>query len=230
MDNDITLNTAAGQFFIAGQSYTLTDFMMGVGEILATVRETGNWQMYGNTVKSMVGFSNATGKALACLTAGGKSIWTEKGGTERDFYAMVEVQSGVSRQTLERYSEAWQAVELVPEEHRDDMLKQPMKSLVMLGSAIEQGITPDRDAWKSLTEAQSFHDFAAILHDEGLPSRKSWTRLLFDEVSGDIYVQTENGKEFVGWLDVGNSEHSDPIKKAIKRITRSSGMKLQQGE
>lgn len=226
MTDDLVYQTSAANFFVAGQEFTITDFMVGVGELLVTVRETGNWQLFGNTIKSMVGFAQASGKALAYMTNGGLSIWTEKGGSEKDFYSMVEVQSGVSRQTLEQYVETWEAIQQVPEQYREQMLQQPIKNLKMLGSAMEQGVDPTDKTWSRLVEAPTFHEFASVLHDEGLPSRKTWLQLSIDSVSGDIYALTNEGQVFVGWLDVVSQKDNPTLQKSIKRITRSSGMKI----
>lgn len=83
-DLDIIPQTLAGQFFVNGQKFQLDDFLAGSAEILAHVRETKNWQILSNTIRSLSGFSQASGKALAVLVHGGLSIWKETGGRDDD--------------------------------------------------------------------------------------------------------------------------------------------------
>jgi hypothetical protein len=225
MGQDIVLQTSSANFFIAGQNYTISDFMQGVGELLVNVRETGNWQMFGNTVKSMVGFAQASGKALAYLTNGGLSIWIENGGHEKDFYAMLETQSGVQKSTLARYSTAWDGLLQAPDELQQKLLQQPLKNLIALGSAIEQDYVPDKEGWQRLAEAQTYDEFIGTLHEEtDLPSRSN--RISLEMENGDIYVWSEGRREFVGFLEV--SSPSPAVQKAIKRLTNTK-MRMKNG-
>lgn len=225
-DLDIVPQTLAGQFFVQGREFTQDDFLQGSAEVLANLRETKNWAMLSNTVRSLSTFAQASGKALAVLVHGGLQIWQEDGGSERDYYTMLSNQSKVQQITLERYALAISAMEYVPEEYREQVMSQPLKNLIALGSAVDKGFIPNKDGWQQVAAAQTYADLNVALHETtDQPMRSNNLRLKM-EPTGDLYYAVGDMPwEFLGYLDLAG-DGTDPKKhRALARIIRSSGTK-----
>lgn len=223
---DIVPQTLAGKFFVQGQEFTQNDFLIGSAELLATLRETKNWAVLSNTVRSLSTFAQASGKALAVLVHGGLQIWQEDGGGERDYYTMLSNQSKVHQITLERYALAMSAMEYVPEAYKEQVMAQPLKNLIALGSAVDKGYIPDRDGWERVASATDYNSLNIALHEStDQPMRSNNLRLKLETDGNLYYAVGDMAWEFLGYLDLDGDE-TDPKKhRALARLIRAPGVR-----
>lgn len=225
-DLDIVPQTIVGDFFVNGQQFGLDDFLAGSAEVLAHVRETKNWQTLSNTVRSLAGFSQASGKALAVLVHGGLSIWKEDGGNENDYFIMLANQSKVQRLTLERYALAMDAMNQIPDEYKEQIMSQPLTNIIALGSAMDKGFIPDKDGWQLVASATDYRSLNRVLHEvTDQPMRSNNLRLKLEPDGNIYYAVGDMPWEFIGYLDLSDDDTNPKKHRALARLIRAPGIR-----
>lgn len=221
VDNDLLDQTIVpSPFFVNGEAYTQEDFLSASDEILASVAREQDFSIIADTVRSLTALHRASGIALAKLVFMGHSLWIglNKGTTQQYFQFMAE-RSTVRQLTLERYHDAWNAVQSAPDEAKELLLVQPMKNLQQLGSMIEQGFeVGDEQDWMELADTTRETAFRRLLHEKtGKSTNKNFKFLMMDEM-GNVFLYTALNTEpkFVFSLDLETDD--DDLKKMHNRI------------
>lgn len=220
-DIEVMDDTVDTTFFVDNKRFTTEDVLEGVDNLLAEIKETGEFEAGTNALRSMSGIARVTGWASAKLLHGMMFEWTEQGHDPEKFTDYIKDMTFLKPLIVERYIMAWTAIQSIPQ-ISEQLLAQPIKNGIALGSAIAQGYELTDEQLEELADAKSNQEFLSVIRDvKGKPARKS-SLTIYLERDGTLKAwQSERGV-FIGDLDV---KSDDPmVKKAIERITISSGI------
>ena len=213
-------------FYIDGNTHTITDYLDGVNEVLVNIHDTGDFEVGANTLRSMSNVGHAIGVSKAKLLHGMYELWSITG---RDFdsFCQYVIDFGhlSSRVIISRYIGAWDAIIKAPIELSDLFLLHPMKNLNALGAALAQGYEPDHDTWEQLSDTHENNQFLKLIREDvkGAPPRKN-SLTIYLEVNGDLIAWQDGKTKNIGYLDVGDVDAFDITAKGIERIVKGAGI------
>lgn len=213
--------TVDDTFFVDNHKFTTSDVMSGVDNLLAEVRETGEFETVANAIRSMSGIARVTGWASAKLLHGAFALWKEQGHDEEKFILYIRDTTYLKPLIIERYIAAWGAVTSIPM-ITDKLLAQPIKNGIALGSALEQGYEPSPEQLDKLGDAKSNQEFLSVIREvKGKPARKS-SLTIYLEPDGSLQAWQGNKHAFVGDLDIKSD--NPMVRKAVARIVNGAGV------
>lgn len=219
--NDIVTETIQDTSIqIDKHKYSMQDFLEGVDTVLEKIDETGDFEVGMKVLKGMTALSQAAGLSLAKLLHGMYTRWPDD--DEDEFYDELAGYTTIKRITVERYVNAWSALQVVPDDYRDQMYLRPTRDLVKLGEAWSQGYTPKKDQWSDLLMAQNSSEFAATLRGVKNAKPRKSSLMMYLERDGSIYAYQNGEKFFIGSLNLNDA--STATNKGIERIIKGSGL------
>lgn len=221
--NDIVTETIQDTSIqIDKHKYSMQDFLEGVDTVLEKIDETGDFEVGMKVLKGMTALSQAAGLSLAKLLHGMYTRWPDD--DEDEFYDELAGYTTIKRITVERYVNAWSALQVVPDDYRDQMYLRPTRDLVKLGEAWSQGYTPKKDQWSDLLMAQNSSEFAATLRGvkNAKPRKSSLT--LYLERDGSIYAYQDGNRKYAGSVNLAGAVDDATIRKAVERISKGSNL------
>lgn len=205
-----------------------SDWVMDkIDEILKRSIKEKNVYLALNICKELVAVGQVAGLALSKALYYIQKNW-DKYKVEGEFDDIVYEYIGKHKHTVERYVKVWGMFDnaVVPQDHVEELQNRNIRDLIPIANAIYQGYEIDADQWEELVDAPDFNTVAKIIREDvkDKPPRKGALQLFLDS-EGTIWAYQDNHRYFVGSLEVSSDE--EPIKQAIERITKNSGM-LQQ--
>jgi hypothetical protein len=208
---------------INGNSITAHDVMDAVDTVLEVLWQSGNLDNAIKASNSLGMIEEISGKAKAKLWHGWQRWWSETGQDEKrndTFEDMMEAETGNKAVTVKRYVNVWKYVDecIIPK----DVQERPMRDLIPIATALSQGYEFEKDDWKKLARASNSSEVLEIVRTKkGSEPRKSGIQITLDR-QGSLWAWKENKKYYVGVLEVNDT--NEVVKKAIQRITDSSGI------
>jgi hypothetical protein len=176
-----------------------------------------------NKVKEIIGNFRTSGLILSKLLYMLHRDWDEYEVGD-NFEDVVTAEIGISKITISRYLSVWTIFEHVSltDNLTAQLQAKPMKSLIPIGTAIDQGYDIDEDTWQELAEAPDDATVRRLLRDvKGQEPRKN-SLVIALERNGDLTAYRDGKQAFIGWLDVKKDD--EIITKAVKRIVDSTGI------
>lgn len=214
--------TVDSTFFIDNHKFTSQDVMQGVDNLLEEIKNTGEFELGANALRSMSGIARVTGWASSKLCHGMLQQWIADGREEDKFYDYLRDFTHLKRLIIERYIAAWDAVTKLPVDYTDQIVAQPIKNGIALGAAIAQGYEPNKEQMKKLASAKSNQEFLSTIREVKNKPAKRGSLTIYLEPDGTLKAWQSNKVEFVGDLDIKSD--SPMVKKAIERIVKSAGI------
>lgn len=211
-------------FFIDEKVHSVYDYLDGVGDVIAEIVTTGDFEIGANTLRSMSNIGHAIGISKAKLLHDMLEIWVASGRTEEDYYQyVIDFGHLSSRLIIGRYIDAWSAFLKAPTSLQDSFIMHPMKNLNALGAAISQGYEPDPDDWEKLAESTDNNQFLKTIREDvkKKPARKN-SLVIYLEENGDLVAWQGDERCYLGNLIIPDNQ---PIsEKAIERIVKGAGI------
>jgi hypothetical protein len=204
--------------FISGKAFTEQEALDAVSTVLNELESKNNINQVDVAEDTLLGLQRISGKALACLLHGKQEWWDKTGQAEKmdmEFVDYEEKRHGLKRITVERYALVWEKMKEIPKKFQSH----PMRDLIPVAKALEQGYEIEKTSWDALIKAASNAEVLHILrHDvKGKKPRKS-SMQIYMERDGSLNAWENNEKHFVGYLNVKEEESDKVVKKAIARI------------
>ena len=229
MDDDLTViddTNADTVFYIDSKSHTIYDYLDSVQGVIDQIGSTGDFNIGANTLRSMSSIGHAIGLSKAKLIHGMKQLWIAEKYEESFYQYIIDFGHLSSRIIIDRYTNAWDALVIVPKEYLDVLITHPMKNWNALGAAISQGYEPDGEVWEKLSSAKENGKFLKIIREDikGQPARSNSITIYLED-NGDLVAWCNDERVNVGYLNVQDVEEGTPtLHKAINRITKGSGI------
>ena len=208
--------------FISGKAVTEGDALQAVDDALRDLDATDDVDKIDQAEDTLLGLQRISGKALASLLYGKKAWWKR---TKQDdkrqctFEDYEQSRHGLKGTTIDRYIVVWDKMQSFPAQFQE----RPIRELIPVAKAVEQGYEISKNDWKALVKATSLAEIGEILRTKvkGKTARRS-SRQLKMERDGTINVWVGSEPKFVGYVDV-KSEDED-VKKAVARILGGAGV------
>lgn len=228
MTDDIMQAATDKFFFVDGTKTSVNDYVDGVDQITDAVERTGNIEIAAMFLRSASALTRAVGIAKAKLYYWLNHHFVHEQGQSETWLTSYLQECGVTDEplTIERYIKAWGAVISAPPDVQDNLLVQPMKNLVLLGSTVAQGYEIEEDEWKLLSSSKDEHDFRGIINErvKKVAPKTGSLQIKINMETGDIYAWSNGEKFFLGYLDVSAMQDNPTIDKAVNRIIDHSGI------
>ena len=177
----------------------------------------------GNTLDN---FQRLVGISLAKLIYMLASNW-ELFGIDEDYKTTLSAEWGMNKDVIERYKRVWalHAEEIIPEHYSEDILALPMKHVIPVANAINQGHVFELDDWDEFMHS---YDEASV--------REVVRKVKGTEIKpGSITISISDEGYLTAWQDgIGDSigvlfldkEENSFGKKAINRIINNSRIQI----
>lgn len=208
--------------FISGKAISEDDALEAVDLALANLHDTSDIETIDIAEDTLLGLQRISGKSLAKLLAGKKSWWTETKQDEKRKCSFEDYEAsrhGLKSTVIDRYIVVWERMELFPEQFR----LRPIRDLIPVAKALEQGYDITPQLWKSLIKATSNAEIVTLIREKvkKKSARKS-SRQMKMERDGSIKVWIGTQGKFVGYLDIKSDD--EDVQKSIARILGNSGI------
>jgi hypothetical protein len=192
-----------------------TSVMDNIDNVLTSVEETGSMEYAHQAIDKLLGIQLVSGKGLAKLLYGLKRWWdgTNQGVIQSDnFFDNLEVRHNLKKVTVDRYICVWGAI--ITNKLPEYLVKKPLRDLIPISKALEQGYEITEDVFVELHTANSAEIRAIIRRVKEQEPRKSARQFKWER-SGDVVVWKENKRHFLGWLDREGFENDEIVHSAI---------------
>lgn len=208
--------------FISGKAISEQDALDAVDATLKSLKETGDLEAIDIAEDTLLGLQRISGKALAKLLCGKKEWWDGTGQSKSrqcEFEDYEASRHGLKSTVIDRYVVVWQKMSQFPEQFQ----LRPIRDLIPVAKALEQGYDIKPNIWKMLIRATSNAEIVTIVREKikGKEARKS-SRQLVLERDGSIKVYVEHEGKFVGYLDTKSKDKD--VQQAIARILANTGI------
>jgi hypothetical protein len=207
--------------FISGKAVTEDEALTAVAVALEDLKRSDNIDSIDVAEDTLLGLQRISGKALASLLYGKKEWWKDSKQDDVSKCTFEDYESsrhGLKSTVIDRYVVVWEKMSLLPEQFQ----LRPIRDLIPVAKALEQGYEIGKEVWKSLIKATSNAEIVDIIRKvKGKSARKS-SRQLKMERDGTIKVWIGTQGKFVGYLDI-KSEDED-VMAAVARILGNSGI------
>jgi hypothetical protein len=164
-----------------------------------------------------------SGLALSKLLYRLKGDW-DKFNSSDTFEDVIFDVTGISKVTVNRYIGVWRLFEenLVPADLTKKLQARPIRSLIPMAKAVEQGYYINEEEWQRLANAPDDATVRNELHQiKGETVRRNGLLIRLKR-SGDLVVYGNDDIATVGFLNTGDSNAN--VKRAIERIISSAGI------
>jgi hypothetical protein len=164
-----------------------------------------------------------SGLALSKLFYRLKQDWSKFNSSDTFEDVIFDV-TGISKVTVNRYIGVWRLFEenLVPDSLTKKLQARPIRSLIPMAKAVEQGYEINDEEWQRLADAPDDATVRNELHQiKGEAVRRNGLLIRLKR-SGDLVVYGNDDIATVGFLNTGDSNPS--VKRAIERIISSAGI------
>lgn len=208
--------------FISGQAITEQDALNAIDVAIKALRDSNDISTIDLAERTLFGLQRISGKALAKLLYEKKSWWNETNQTsirQCTFEDYEKSQHGLSSVLIDRYTVVWEKMQEFPIQ----LQERPIRDLIPIAKAVEQGYEISESQWNKLIKAASNSEVLHILREEvkGKTPRKSSMRILMER-DGTLNVWKGSKKSFVGYVDVNSKD--DLVQKAISRLLSGAGV------
>jgi len=125
----------------------------------------------------------------------------------------------VDKSTADRYLRAWKYMEELPQSFQDG----PIRNIVPITNALDQGYSISDEHWGKLERASSLHEIQRIVTvdvKEAEPRTSGIHGYVDDE--GSLYCWRDGERNEVGYLDVNST--NETVQKFINRIINNTGI------
>lgn len=208
--------------FISGKAVTEDEALDAVQVAIDGLLDTDNLDEIDKAEDTLLGLQRISGKALAKLLYGKKQWWKAtlqdkvRGCTFEDYESS---RHGLKSTVIDRYVVVWEKMGQLPEQFQ----VRPIRDLIPVAKALEQGYEITKEVWKSLIKATSNAEIVAIVREKikGKEPRKSSKQMKIER-DGTINLWIGSHKKFLGYLDL-KSEDED-VQSAIARILAHAGI------
>jgi len=218
-----TTLTRQPSMFIDGKKITEEDVFLALDDVLDNLKSTGNLGVMDTAIRSFMSMQSISGKGLAKLWWGLYQWWiSENEEGHDDFFDYMEGTHQVKRRKASQYITLWDNYEhdRIPVEYRN----KPLKNQFPVSRAIRQGYEIDDKTWNKLLLATNNPEVLEIVREvKNQEPRKSSLQIEVQR-DGTIYAWTNNGREFIGYLNIAERDN-EIINKAITRIIDRAGLK-----
>lgn len=209
--------------FISGKAISEQDAIEAVELAINELKRTNDLETIDRAEDTLLGLQRISGKALAKLLYD-KMVWwkdTEQSETRQcSFEDYESSRHGLKSVVIDRYVVVWERMNMFPEQFQ----LRPMRDLIPVAKALEQGYEIDAKMWKALIKATSNAEIVSLMRKvKGKPARKSSRRMTIER-DGTIKLWLGIGHEgkFLGYLDLKSKD--EDVKQAIARILNHSGI------
>jgi len=186
---------------------------------------------YGMQLKRSVAVK---GLALAKLLHGLESNWElfQSAGLDDDFENFAEAHMGVTAQTAKKYSAMWKAIfasDFVPEEIKAQLQTKPIKELLLLTAAVEEGsLTNEELETVVVADESRIREMVQTARGKQTSSKTAiYISIIKRNTSkyarGTIVATQDGVQDIIGSLDLDKEEKSFGAK-AVARILNSTHM------
>lgn len=169
------------------------------------------------------------GLALAKLLYGIRTNWElfQAAGVEDEFENFAEAHIGVSPQTARKYSDMWRSIfesEFVADEIKEQLRSKPIKELLLITAAVEEGSFTDEELRTVVVADESkIRDMVAVARGKQSTSSNAIKILLQvrdgKHPRGTLISSYQGSTEVIGFLKM---DLEGPAQKAIARIINSA--------
>lgn len=203
--------------------YDPTDALNKIEEFYLEAQKDKEVRKVLNKAKEIIGGFRTSGLVLSKLLYMLKRDW-DKFEINDVFEDVMMVELGISRITIQRYIGVWDVLthSSLSEKVHLQLQAKPMKSLIPISKAIEQGYVLEEDVWEELANAPDDASVRNILREvKGQEPRKN-SLTIYLERNGDLKAYMGKQSEFIGWVTIETT--SEIVKKAVKRIIDGAGI------
>lgn len=209
--------------FISGQAITEKDALDAIDVAIKALRQSDDISQIDKAERTLFGLQRISGKALAKLLYEKKSWWNDTNQTEIrqcTFEDYEKSQHNLSSVLIDRYTVVWEKMQEFPLQ----LQERPIRDLIPIAKAVEQGYEISDKMWTKLISASSNAEVLQILREEvkDKPPRKSSMQLR-EERDGTVNLWKGNKKKFVAYFNTKEEANDLDIHKALERL-RSSGV------
>lgn len=173
------------------------------------------------------------GLALAKLLHGMRSNWEmyQAAGVDEDFEDFVQANMGVSPQTARKYSDMWRSIfasDYVPDEIKLKLQSKPIKELLLLTAAVEEGsLTEDELETVVVADETKIREMVRSARGKEATSSRSAVYIAIVMRDGKnprgTIIATQDGiSETIGYLNMDTDIKF--VNQAIERIKNSAHM------
>jgi len=146
----------------------------------------------------------------------------DKLGINEDVYAVLNDRLGVHRNTINRYTNAWQTLPQIPEEYREEVIKRGIADILKVTKMLGGGYEPTEKQWEQIVDAPCRTDLEEAIREvthEPVSDRVIYPQM---EINGDVYVYHLGEKHYVGKLDTASGIYA--VQKTIYRMCVGGGV------
>lgn len=210
------------KIFISGSIITEKDALSAIDVAIKALRESNDISQIDVAERTLFGLQRISGKALAKLLYEKKLWWKDANQTEIrqcTFEDYEKSQHGLSSVLIDRYTIVWEKMQEFPSK----LQERPIRDLIPIAKAVEQGYEISESQWNKLIKAISNAEVLHILRDEvkGNIPRKSSMRIILER-DGTLNAWKGNKKSFVGYVDLISKD--ELTQKAISRLLSGAGV------
>lgn len=210
---------------------TKTDFEQALGladAIIQYTKETGDPYPALDVLRKIERLKNMTSITKAKVLHFLNKFWYEYQ-IEAPFLETIQTYLGLTNATVvRRYIAIWDMFETnkIPEEFQERICKRPIRDLVPIVGAINQGYSFSEDDWERVLDARDFGDVARIIREDvkGKEPRSHAISYILDKRDGSLYAVNQGERFNIGRLNVATS--SPVVRSAILRAINKLGIEL----
>lgn len=208
--------------FISGKAVTEEDALEAVELALNNLEKTNDLNTIDTAEDTLLGLQRISGKALAKLLYG-KKVWWSK--TEQDaargctFEDYESSRHGLKSVVIDRYVVVWERMKQFPAQFQ----LRPMRDLIPVAKAMEQGYSIDEKVWKALIKATSNAEIVTIVREriKHKQIKKSAFQMRIErDGTINMWIGIGGKPKFVGYLDLKSKD--EDVQKGIARILNSA--------
>lgn len=203
-----------------------------VNEVVGKAVMSGNPLVATEFVNELRKDVQVKGLALAKLLWAVQENWHvfERAGIADDFVTFMNVQTGVSRQTIVKYARMWKNIFANPDieqKFKDELMGKDIKSLLLLTALASEGI--EQETMEKIVQATDTEAVREVVREERgeATSSKTALRIYYQMRDGDqfppgtLFIRSGNGKPtIIGTLAHGSGD--EDVEKAINRILNAT--------
>lgn len=196
--------------------------------IIKHTKETGDPYPALEVLRKIERLKNMTAIAKAKVLHFLDKFWYEYQ-IDVPFIETVQTFVGLNNSTvIKRYIKIWDLFETnqIPKDIQTQIRQRPIKDLVPIMGALNQGYEISDDVWESLIYASDFAEVARIVREDvrGAEPRSHAINYRLDRRDGSLYAINQGAKYHMGRLNISTS---DPIvKTAILRAVNKLGIEI----
>lgn len=194
-----------------------------LGRFYDQAKTEGNLEAIIQKAQTLIGNFRASGLGLAKILYLLNRDWLTFG-VDDDFSDTIFATLGITKGTIDRYIAVWKlfAENYVPASMVESFKLKPMKSLIPVAKALEQGYDVTQMEWQKLMDSPDDSTVRSILREIKGEAPRAGGLVLVLKRDGDISATMDGQTVTIGYLYV--DQVGEVTQKAIERIVNGSGM------